>query len=626
MTEISSGVAAPHEFLDGLFARGQEFLRDDRYGGIAGADEFFTKIVGVSFEGRQAIVGGLRAGDELDLVREPQNPYDACAVAVRFGALALGYLRRDIVRHLAPHIDEGRRYRARVASLTGGGEKNLGVNIVVTRSDRDFATADTFAGPPGSLTFDDLKTALLGEREIRDVQHAVMKRVFEGKRTLAVLGTGRGKSLCFQLPAALMAARQGHKTLVMYPLRALANDQFEALRMRLGPCGLRILRANGAIDATERALLDESLETGQWDIVLTTPEFVQFHGDRFLPRHNCPALVVIDEAHHVFEAKHRPAYRGIAGFLERAGSPAVLALTATARQDCFDDLVRTLGIEAWIIDPTVRENLNVVDARGTKDRLAYLRGIFEDGGKGIVYCNSRSEATKLADILRATFPATAYYHAGVASALRLEVEARFRSGEIRIVVATSAFGEGIDLPDVRDVVLYHLNFSFTEFNQQAGRAGRDGAAARIHLLYGEPDRRINDFIIAKSAPTVPLLREIYRGTRGLADENGELRMSFADMARTLELDRADETTISVGLRIFADAGLLQIRQDDDGRVIHFFADPPKVDIAATPRYAEGEMERESFNRFCNIAMRAAAIDLERIINRPIYPSHVPLVR
>jgi single-stranded-DNA-specific exonuclease len=617
---------APTEFLTELYARSQEFLREDRYRNIADADEFFTKVVGVTFEGRQAIVGGLREGDVLELIREPENPYDPCAIAVRFGALGLGYLRRDIAQHLAPEIDAGRRYTVKIASLTGGGARSLGVNIVLRRVDRERELHAQVSLMPGALSFTDLQRALIGDRVLREGQRAVIERVLSGKRTLAVLGTGRGKSLCFQLPAALLASERGQKTLVMYPLRALANDQFEALRQRLAPCGLRVLRANGAIDAAEREVLMNAFETGAWDILLTTPEFVQFHGDRFMNDLNRPSFVVVDEAHHVHEAKHRPAYRGIAGFLERLGQPTVLALTATAKQECFDDLVRTLGIEAWIIDPTVRENLTVVDSRGTKDRLAYLRNIFADGGKGIIYCNSRNEATKVAELLRASYPATAFYHAGVATPLRLEVESRFRSGEIRIVVATSAFGEGIDLPDVRDVVLYHLNFSFTEFNQQAGRAGRDGEAARIHLLYGEPDRRINDFIISKSAPTIPILREIYRGVKGLADENGELRMPWTEIARTLEFDRADETTIATAVRIFADAGLAEIRQDDDGRVIRFFANPPKVDIATTPRYAEGEAERESFNRFCNVAMQAAAVDLERIINRPIYPSSVPLVR
>src|SRR5205823_4259811 len=156
---------------------------------------------------------------------------------------------------------------------------------------------------------------------------------------------------------------------------------------------------------------------------------------------------------------------------------------------------------------------------GTKDKLGYLQRTFAEGGKAIVYCNSRNEVSKVADGLRKEFGnEVMFYHAGMPSAERAEVEGFFRSGRLRIVVATSAFGEGIDLPDVRHVVLYHLNFSFTEFNQQAGRAGRDGEAAQIHLLFGETDRRINEYIIDQEAPTLGVLRELYRGIRTLAPD------------------------------------------------------------------------------------------------------------
>ena len=109
-----------------------------------------------------------------------------------------------------------------------------------------------------------------------------------------------------------------------------------------------------------------------------------------------------------------------------------------------------------------------------------------------------------------------FYHAKMPNAERLEVERLFREGRLRVVIATSAFGEGIDLPDVADVVLFHLNFDFGEFNQQAGRAGRDGAPASIHLLYGQKDRSLNEFLIDRDAPPLALLREIYRGLKKLA--------------------------------------------------------------------------------------------------------------
>ncbi|MBD5654736.1 MAG: single-stranded-DNA-specific exonuclease RecJ, partial [Candidatus Eremiobacteraeota bacterium] len=198
-----------------------------------------------------------------------------------------------------------------------------------------------------------------------------------------------------------------------------------------------------------------------------------------------------------------------------------------------------------------------------------------------------------------------------------------RRGAIRLIVATSAFGEGIDLPDVRDVVLYHLNFDFTEFNQMAGRAGRDGDDARIHLLYGDGDRRINDYIIARGAPTVDMLRELYRGMRGLA-AGDVLRMTYEDIARTLDLDKADGSTVGCAVRIFVEGGLVDAGTDDDGRFVRFLASAGKVDLTQTSRYAEGIAEREAFERFCGLALAADAPTLEQIINRPIYPDRVAL--
>jgi single-stranded-DNA-specific exonuclease len=623
LTPTSARDAA--EFLDALFAKKSEYLERDRFASIGERDDFFTKIVGVSFEGRQDLVGGLKPGDPLELERQPENEHDPNAIAVRFGNLQLGFLRREIARRLAPNIDGGDRYSARVDTVTGGGERHVGVNISVRRN-RVTAPAVRDEAARELASTDALRVALIGERPLRDAQHAVLERLTLGRNTLAVLGTGRGKSLCFQLPAAERALERGEKTLVFYPLRALANDQYDALVKRLSRFGLRIFRANGAIDGRERAALEAALEDGSWDIILSTPEFATYHRRAFGCAWNQPQLVVVDEAHHIFESRHRAAYGTLGELVRELGTPQILALTATANEDAFREIRAALDIEAWVIDPTVRENLQVIDARNTGDKNAYLTRELEGDGKAIVYTNSRAEATKLAERLRARVDASvAFYHAGVPTAERARVEDLFREGEIRIVVATSAFGEGIDLPDVRDVVLYHLNFNFTEFNQMAGRAGRDGDPARIHLLYGESDRKINDFIIAQSAPSISVLRELYRGMRGLASD-GVLRISLEEIARTLEIDMAQGSTVGAAIRIFEEAALVSTGSDDDGKFVRFLEVPGKVDLTATSRYAEGIAEREAFERFCDLALTADAPTLEQIINRPIYPDRVALVR
>ena len=630
--ESGAAVDSASEFVEALFARRDEFLARDPYARIGDADDFHTKVVGVSFGLRQSVAGGLSAGAQLELVRDPHNEADPNAIEVRYGSLQVGFIRREIAKRIAPKIDEGDRYSAVVADVTGGGEKHVGVNIHVRRRRSTLPPSRRSAGESAALGLlehdspvERIRHALIGDKPIRDSQRAVLERVAEGDNCLAVLGTGRGKSFCFQLPAADRALRERRKTLVFYPLRALANDQHAALERRLAPLGLRVLRANGSIDGDERAELDLALEDGSWDVVLATPEFATYHKAAFARACNVPALVVVDEAHHLLESRHRPAYMEFGTLLDALGRPQVLALTATADKAAFAEIRAALRIERWVIDPTVRDNLRVIDARGA-DKQRYLERELDGDGKAIVYCNSRSEATKLAERLRRRFgDNVGFYHAGVPARVRAQLEDLFRAGALRLVVATSAFGEGIDLPDVRDVVLYHLNFALTEFNQQAGRAGRDGLPARIHLLYGEADRRINDFIIAQSAPSIATLRELYRGMRALASAD-TLRMTHEDVARTLDLDMVKGETVSTAVRIWQEAGLVDTGRDDDGRFVRFLDVGSKVDLTTTARYEEGLAEREDFEKFCALALEADAASLEQIINRPIYPNSVPLER
>jgi single-stranded-DNA-specific exonuclease len=626
-------------FVARTFAKADEYAKD-RYATIGGASQFHSKIVGVSFEGRQDTIAGLRVGTELVLERQPANEFDPNALAVYYGALQLGFVRKQIAKHLAPLIDDGARYRARVESLTGGGEKNRGVNIYMWRdaeaairpSSFEARTRGALAPQDDGSTSDIVKRALIGDAQLHVAQRQALERIEAGRNTLVVLGTGRGKSFCFQYPAAVRALAGGAKTLVIYPLRALANDQYEALIRKFDPLGLRIYRANGSISHDEREELFAALREGAWDIVLATPEFLEFHRETFTGA-SVPSFVVVDEAHHLYESRHRAAYGRLGATIAALGTPQVLALTATANDEAFAHIVRELRIDAWVIDPTVRENLAVVDARETKDRMEYLLDLVREpstssaqAGKAIVYCNSRKEATKLAQNLRKKLgDGVMFYHAGMPSPERAEVERFFREGELRVIVATSAFGEGIDLPDVRHVVLYHLNFDFTEFNQQAGRAGRDGAPAQIHLLFGQHDRTINEFIIDREAPTLGVLRSVYKGVRGLA-RDGVVRMNYTDIARTLELDKVNDRTVSRALHIFDDEGLVEIGEDDEGRYVRFLSVDGKVDLERNERFAEGEAERESFKRFCELALSARAEDLERIINRPIYPQRAELVR
>ncbi|MGB8909147.1 MAG: helicase-related protein [Candidatus Cybelea sp.] len=631
-------------FVERVFAKSDEYLRD-QYSTIGDAWHFHTKIAGVSFEGRQDVIAGLRAGAPLELFRQTDNPHDSNAIAVHYGNLQLGFFNRRLAAHIAPLIDAGARYRARIASLTGTStsaqaqERFRGVNVLVEReaagaiARRTDSARGKLAGDVDSVA-ERVRRALIGDSQPREAQQAVLDRLDAGKNTLAVLGTGRGKSFCFQFAAAMRAFAGAGKTLVVYPLRALANDQYEALRRTLDPLGLRCFRANGSIENNEREELFAALRDGEWDLVLATPEFLEFHRDA-LRGPSLPSFAVIDEAHHLHESRHRPAYARLSATIGALGDPQVLALTATAADEAFRRIVEDLRIETWVVDPTVRENLAVVDARETRDKHRYLVELFNrrsraERERGIVYCNSRSEVTTVARRLRRELgDEVMFYHAKMPNADRLQVERLFREGRLRVVVATSAFGEGIDLPDVANVVLYHLNFDFAEFNQQAGRAGRDGAAASIHLLYGKKDRSLNEYLIDLDAPTLAVLREIYRGMKNLArPSTGQavLRAGESEIAELLAIDRVRDRTVTAALRIFADSNLVEAGEDDEGRYVRFLPVSGRVEMERNERYAEGEATREAFARFAEVALNSSAATLERIVNRPIYPSRVELRR
>ncbi len=619
--------SASRAFVDELFAKADRYLARERYANLGDAVEFNTKLAGVSFEGRQDIAAGLRDGTRLELRRMPDNPHDANAIAAFYGTLQIGFLNRAMAKQLAPLIDaEGRRYVAEVTAVTGGTKgRSYGVNVRVRRDEpvRRRERAISAGGAQGS---DGVRRALIGTNPLREAQALVLERVENGRNTLAVMGTGRGKSFCFQHPAATTALERGAKTLVIYPLRALANDQYEAMDRRLGELGVRLFRANGAIDGEERAALMSALEDGAWDVICSTPEFVEYHIERFGAAQNRPALLVIDESHHLYESRHRAAYGTLPEVLVKLGSPQVLALTATAADATFAHLISALGIEAWVIDATVRENLHVVDARGTERKEDYIISNVREDGKSIVYCNSRPTATKVAERLRTALgSAVAFYHAGMTAADRARVEEFFRDGSLRVVVATSAFGEGIDLPDVRNVFLYHLSFDFTQFNQQAGRAGRDGMPAAIHLLFGDADKALNEFLLEADAPKLGTLRDIYRTLKGFGHD-GIVRVDNDTLAAAVDLRTVKAETIAAALRIFADAGLVEAGIDEEGRFLRMLEVPGKIDLTQNARFAEGEASRESFERFCSLVLTESPTTLERIINRPIYPRDVPLVK
>lgn len=457
----------------------------------------------------------------------------------------------------------------------------------------------------------------------------------KGRRgVLAVMGTGRGKSLIFHVHAVREAILNGSASIFVYPLRALVTDQAYHLQETLASLGVRVGVLTGDTPTVARDRAFSLLGAGKLDIVLTTPEFLSIHRARFAASRRI-GFVVVDEAHHVAGAKggDRTAYLDMPQILHDLLDPTVLAVTATASAEVAAEICRLLPVDAQVVDAAVRENLELDDGRDLSSRENRLVSIVATGQKSVVYVNSRDQAQALCRTLRRRVPELgariAFYHAGLTRPERASVEAAFRDGELACIVSTSAFGEGVNIPDIRHVVLYHMPFGDIEFNQMSGRAGRDGAPASIHLLYSGRDARINERLLDAAAPDRRELVTLYRALQTMwrrhrgGAPTGPLPASDLDIAQMcLAVDArtpVDERAVPSGLAIFEELGFAHVAGDDDVRAIEMVENPGHVDLNRSILYLEGLHARREFSAFRDWALSASAHDMLTRINRPITP-------
>jgi ATP-dependent DNA helicase RecQ len=340
---------------------------------------------------------------------------------------------------------------------------------------------------------------IFGLARLRPGQATVIERVLAGDATLAVMPTGAGKSLCYQLPAVLLPGR----TVVVSPLIALMKDQCESLR----ELGIAAVQVNSAIDGDETKAALQAVEDGSARIVMTTPERLADPDFLELLRAHPVSLLAIDEAHCISHWGHdfRPAFLEIAHALPRLGKPVVLALTATATDEIAADICEQLGIPAAGVVNTsaYRPNLDlrVVPVAKEADKLAQVvRLARATQGSGIVYTATVKAAHAVHEALLAVDESVGIYHGKMAAPERAATQDAFMNGDTRIIVATNAFGLGIDKPDIRFVLHYQLPATLEAYYQEAGRAGRDGELARCTLLFLRGDKAIQQFFMAGRYP------------------------------------------------------------------------------------------------------------------------------
>jgi ATP-dependent DNA helicase RecQ len=358
--------------------------------------------------------------------------------------------------------------------------------------------------------------SVFGLTRLREGQQAVIERVLAGRDTLAIMPTGAGKSLCYQLPALLIEGR----TLVVSPLIALMKDQCDKLRQQAVPA----VRLHSALAAPELREAQAAIEDGSARIIFTTPEQLMQPGFQEVVKAHGLGLLVVDEAHCISQWGHdfRPAFLEIAEAARALGRPPLLALTATATEQVTRDICELLRIPAAGVINTgaYRPNLRyavelVTDDAHKLERLKVLLGELE--GSGIVYCATVKAAQEVHDALVGADHAVALYHGKLGAAERHAAQDAFMDGRARVMVATNAFGLGIDKPDTRFVLHWQMPSGLDAYYQESGRAGRDGETARCVLLFLQRDKAVQQFFLAGRYPTLEELDALYNALRAGPD-------------------------------------------------------------------------------------------------------------
>lgn len=353
-----------------------------------------------------------------------------------------------------------------------------------------------------------------GLDKLRPGQAEVIRSVLEGNNTLAIMPTGAGKSLCYQLPSLHLPGT----TVIVSPLISLMKDQVD----KLEDAGLEAAQLNSSLTTEEHEENLEQIKTDKSDFIFVTPE--RFTTQEFLGdlRKRAVNFVVIDEAHCISEWGHdfRPAYLSLGAAIKTLSSPPVLALTATATSEVSADIEKQLDLGKLQIVKTgiYRPNIHFEVKRVTNEREKHeelLRILNDHEGVGIIYAATVKTVDELTDWLKAFDFKIEKYHGRMKATDRKQNQDAFMNDELKAIVATNAFGMGIDKPDIRFVVHYQMPGSLEAYYQEAGRAGRDSKPATCSLFYQLADRRTQQFFLGGKHPKFDDVLAVYQALEGL---------------------------------------------------------------------------------------------------------------
>ena len=418
-----------------------------------------------------------------------------------------------------------------------------------------------------------------GLDRFRPGQREVIETVLGRRDCLCVMPTGGGKSLCYQLPSMLLEG----VTLVVSPLIALMKDQVDSL-VKLG---LRATLINSTVDTATQNERIAAMERGEFDLVYVAPE--RFRSARFseVISRTQVALMAIDEAHCISEWGHdfRPDYTRLGRARRRLGNPPTIALTATATDHVRRDICEQLELSdprvfiTGFDRPNLRYEVRYASSDATKQSvlMEVLRTI---QGAGIVYCSSRKRCEEVASFLTTELRRKSLvYHAGLQGEDRRRAQDVFMQGKDHIVVATNAFGMGVDKPDIRFVIHYNIPGTLEAYYQEAGRAGRDGAESWCLLLYSPGDRHIQEFFIESEYPSRDVLWAIYNFLARQPEDPIELTQEQIKARLNLQIS---EMGVGASLKLLESAGALErLRPRENMAIVRIDSDVSLVGLLPT---------------------------------------------
>lgn len=432
-----------------------------------------------------------------------------------------------------------------------------------------------------------------GFTSFRPGQEKVIDNILSGLDTVVIMPTGGGKSLCYQLPALVLDG----VTLVISPLIALMKDQVDGLLK----IGIPATFINSSISQVETMSRLAAVKLGQYKLLYIAPE--RFYSSEFVSALKSikVSLFAVDEAHCISQWGHdfRPSYIKLRNAIASLGHPAVVALTATATLEVREDIVKQLGIinSNLVITGFARPNLQfgVINTQDSRKPQFVLDAISTAPvGTGIIYVGTRSRADELLQTLLVNNIEAVSYHAGMDAQDRKWVQENFMTGKAKVIVATNAFGLGIDKRDIRFVIHYDMPGTIEAYYQEAGRAGRDGQQSFCLLLYSPRDRYLQEFFIKGDNPPPETILEIYEILKNYPSaDSGQadtVLITYATIAEQLS-EKLPEMAVGTAIKILEREGYVTRSHDRIGQAyIKLKTEPVKLIDSASSR-SKGQREK-----------------------------------